>query len=80
MSGTGLKSHFNSNNTKPKNTYFVAKIGNHKFYMWKSNVKRNESVFRRDRLKGLELDYNQYLQINQGIFTIRCQMMNIEYA
>jgi hypothetical protein len=46
----------------------------------KSNVKRNESVYRRDRLKGLELDYNQYLQINQGIFTIRCQMMNIEYA
>jgi hypothetical protein len=24
----------------------------------KSNLKRNESVFRRDRLKGLELDYN----------------------
>ena len=27
----------------------------------KSNLKRNESVFRRDRLKGLELEYNQYL-------------------
>jgi hypothetical protein len=24
----------------------------------KSNLKRNESVFRRERLKGLELDYN----------------------
>jgi hypothetical protein len=46
----------------------------------KSNVKRNESIYRRDRLKGLELDYNQYLQIHQGIFSIRCRMMNIEYA
>ena len=43
-------------------------------------MKRNDSVYRRDKLKGLEIDYNQYLQINQGIFSIRCQMMNIEYA
>lgn len=32
-----VKSHFNSNNRKPKGTRFVSKIGNHKFYMEKNN-------------------------------------------
>jgi hypothetical protein len=27
----------------------------------RSNVKRNESLYRRDRMEGLELDYNNYL-------------------
>jgi hypothetical protein len=27
----------------------------------RSNVKRNESLYRRDRMQGLELDYNNYL-------------------
>ena len=46
----------------------------------KSNqkVKRQMSMYRRDKLQGLESDYHQYLQKNQGIFVIRCQMMNIE--
>ena len=41
-------------------------------------VQRQSSSYRRDRLQGLELDYHVYLQSQQGIFVVRCQMMNIE--
>ena len=42
--------------------------------------RRQQSLYRRDKLQGLELDYHEYLQQFQGIFMIRCQMMNIELS
>ena len=42
--------------------------------------RRQQSMYRRDKLQGLELDYHEYLQQYQGIFMIRCQMMNIELS
>jgi len=30
----------------------------------RSSVRRNDSLYRRDRMQGLELDYNNYLQIH----------------
>lgn len=38
----------------------------------------DSSLYRRDRLNGLESDYHVYLQSQQGIFTVRCQMMSTE--
>jgi hypothetical protein len=46
----------------------------------RSGNRRQLSIYRRDKLEGLELDYHEYLQQHQGIFIIRCQMMNIELS
>jgi len=40
----------------------------------KSGARRKNSIFRTDRVRGLESEYNQYLQKYQGIFIVRSQM------
>jgi hypothetical protein len=45
-----------------------------------SGARSKKSLYRRDKLQGLEIDYHEYLQRSQGIFIIRCQMMNIELS
>ena len=39
-----------------------------------------DSLYRRERIDSLEMEYSDYLQQFQGFFIIRCQMMNIELS
>jgi hypothetical protein len=38
------------------------------------------SAKRKDKLLSLSLEYKDYIMKHQGIFVVRCQMMNIEYT
>ena len=37
------------------------------------------SVGNKQKMKYLQMNYTDYLRIYQGLFVIRCQLMNVEY-
>jgi hypothetical protein len=39
----------------------------------------NNSAMRKNKLSGLELEYQDYIVQQQGIFVLRCQIMNKEF-
>ena len=43
-----------------------------------TSIKDSENFFRDEKVKGLDLEYNLYLQQYQATFVLSCQMLNFE--
>jgi hypothetical protein len=40
---------------------------------------KNNSIRRKDKLNNLDIEYNRYLEIQHGIFILKCQILNKEW-